>query len=149
MLIASVSVADIESVLTHESRSALVRLSWLEETSSMDRLDRLDQLRARSRHEIEAHAGDFDNTDTGRYFIDEASELLAGMRMWSQSQYRTDQVVKEILEAGRCCRAQRRRAAAAGPRDIRWMGASESIALIASRPAGELMAVAGYALRAL
>jgi hypothetical protein len=44
-------------------------------------MDRLDQLRARSRHEIEAHAGDFDNTDTGRYFIDEALELLAGMRM--------------------------------------------------------------------
>jgi hypothetical protein len=39
-------------------------------------MDRLDQLRARSRHEIETHEGDLDNTDNGRYFIDEASELL-------------------------------------------------------------------------
>src|SRR4029453_19146869 len=41
-----------------------------------------------------------DNTDTGRYFIGEASELLAALRLWAQIQYRTDQVVSEILKFG-------------------------------------------------
>ena len=63
-------------------------------------MDRLNQLRARSRHEIEAHEGGLDNTDTGRYFIGEASELLAALRLWAQIQYRTDQVVREILKFG-------------------------------------------------
>ena len=63
-------------------------------------MDRLDQLRARSRDEIAAHAGDLDKTDTGRYFMGEASELLAALRLWALSQYRTDQAVRGVLEAG-------------------------------------------------
>jgi hypothetical protein len=124
----------------------LVGLSWREETSPMDRLA---QLRARSRHEIEAHEGDLDSTETGRYFIGEASELLAALRLWVQSQYRSDQVVREILEAGD--------AGALGgvARHLEELGttdgwaASESVALISNRPSGELMAIAGYALRAM
>jgi hypothetical protein len=54
----------------------------------------LDQLRARARHEIAAHADDLDKTDTGRYFMGEASELLAALRLWALSQYRTDQAIR-------------------------------------------------------
>jgi hypothetical protein len=30
----------------------------------------------------------------------DAAHLLAGLRMWAQAQYRSDQLVREILEAG-------------------------------------------------
>ena len=63
-------------------------------------MDRLDQLVARSQREIEAHTNELGDTDTGRYFINEASHLLAALRLWAQSQYRTDHVVRDILEAG-------------------------------------------------
>lgn len=39
-------------------------------------MDRLDQLFARSKREIEAHTDEFSDTETGRYFIDEAAQLL-------------------------------------------------------------------------
>ena len=63
-------------------------------------VDRLDELFARSQREIEAHTDELADTETGRYFIDEASQLFAALRLWAQSQYRTDQVVRDILEAG-------------------------------------------------
>jgi len=63
-------------------------------------VSRLDQLFARSQREIEAHAVEIAATETGRYYIDEAARLLAGLRMWAQAQYRSDQVIREILEAG-------------------------------------------------
>jgi hypothetical protein len=112
-------------------------------------MDRLDQLRARSTHEIEAHEGDLDNTDTGRYFIGEASELLAALRLWAESQFRTDQAVRLLLEAGDAAALNgvARQLEELGTTDG-W-AASESVALIANRPSGELMATAGYALRAL
>ena len=112
-------------------------------------MDRLDQFRARSRHEIEAHAGDVDSTDTGRYFINEASELLAALRLWAQSQYRADQVIREVLEASDVV------ALNGVARELQELGttdgqaASESVALVVDKAAGELMAIAGYALRAL
>ena len=63
-------------------------------------MSRLDQLFARSQREIEAHAVEIAATETGRYYIDEAARLLAGLRMWAQAQYRSDRVIREILEAG-------------------------------------------------
>ena len=36
--------------------------------------------------------------ETGRYFIEEAAHLLAALRLWAQSCYRTEQAVREILE---------------------------------------------------
>ena len=112
-------------------------------------MDRLQQLRARSRHEIEAHEDDLDNTDTGRYFIGEASELLAALRLWAESQFRTDQAVRLLLEAGDAAALNgvARQLEELGTTDG-W-AASESVALISNRPSGELMAIAGYALRAL
>jgi hypothetical protein len=63
-------------------------------------VDRLDQLFARSKREIEAHTDELGDTSTGRYFIDEAAQLLSALRLWAQNRYRSDQVVRDILEAG-------------------------------------------------
>ena len=112
-------------------------------------MDRLDQFRARSRHEIEAHAGDVDSTDTGRYFINEASELLAALRLWAQSQYRADLVIREVLEASDVV------ALNGVARELQELGttdgqaASESIALVVDKAAGELMAIAEKKIHAL
>ncbi len=61
-------------------------------------MNRLDQLFARSQREIEAHATEVAATEIGRNYIDEAAHLLAGLRLWAQCQYRSDQVIREILE---------------------------------------------------
>jgi hypothetical protein len=109
----------------------------------------LDQLRARSRDEIAAHAGDLDKTDTARYFMGEASELLAALRLWALSQYRTDQAVRLVLEVGGAS------ALNGVARELLELGTPEeqtagrTIVEIARRSSGELMAIAAYALRAL
>ena len=112
-------------------------------------MDGLEQLRARSHREIEAHAADLDRTETGRYLLDEATEVLAAMRLWSQSKYRTDQVIKEILQGADAVALNgiAGQLLDFGTPDGRAAG--ESVALIARRPSGELAAVARYALRAL
>jgi hypothetical protein len=112
-------------------------------------VDHLHQLRARSRHEIEAHAGALDRSDTGLYFIDEATELLAALRLWAESQFRTDQAIRLLLEAANAG------ALDGVARELLELGTPEeqtagrTIVDIAGRPSGELMAVAAYALRAL
>jgi hypothetical protein len=112
-------------------------------------VDRLDQLYARSLREIQAHAGEMADMQTGRYFVDEAADLLAALRLWAQSQYRTEQAVRDILET----------ADAAVLRDVagqlRGMGggeaktASATVATMARLPSGQRQAIATYALRAL
>ena len=112
-------------------------------------MDRLDQLFARSKREIEAHTAGAGDTDTGRYFIDNAAQLLAALRLWAQSQYRSDQVVRDVLEANDVI------ALRAVADELRQLGtidgetAGWSIADIAKRSSGELMVIAGYAVRAL
>lgn len=112
-------------------------------------MDRLDQLFARSKREIEAHTDELGDTETGRYFIDEAAQLLSALRLWAQSQYRSDQVVRDILEAGDVIAlrevADQLREIGTGEADM----ASWTVAGMTNKPAGELMAVAAYALRAL
>jgi hypothetical protein len=112
-------------------------------------VDRLDQLFARSRREIEAHTGEVGDIGTGRYFIDEAAQLLAALRLWAQNQYRSDRVVRDILEAGDVV-ALREVA-----HELRQLGtadaetASWTIAGMTNKSSGELMAIASFALRAL
>jgi hypothetical protein len=112
-------------------------------------VDRLDQLRALSRVEIKAHAGDLGDTETSRYFISEASELLAALRLWAESQFRTDQPVRLLLEAGDAD------ALNGVARELLELGTPEeqtagrTIVEIARRSSGDLTAIAGYALRAL
>ena len=112
-------------------------------------MDRLDQLFARSKREIEAHTDELGDIGTGRYFIDEAAQLLAALRLWAQNQYRSDRVVRDLLEA-RDVVALREVA-----HELRQRGtadaetASWTIAGMTNKSSGELTAIAGYALRAL
>jgi len=112
-------------------------------------VNRLDQLFAQSQREIGAHAVEIATTATGRYFIDEAAHLLAGLRMWAQAQYRSDQVVRQILEAGDATALQQ------VARELRLMKnreatvASWPVEAIAKWPADQRAAVSSYALRAL
>jgi hypothetical protein len=112
-------------------------------------VNRFDRLVAQSQREIEARSAGSAATATGRYLIEEAAYLLAGLRMWAQFQHQSDQVIREILEAGDS-RALRQVA-----RELRKLkihesrAASTSVGAIAKWPAQQLMAVASYALRAL
>ncbi len=112
-------------------------------------MDRLDQLVARSQREIEAHTHELGDTDSGRYFINEASHLLGALRLWAQSQYRTDHVVRDILEAGDVVALHdvSRELQEIGTHDAQSAG--WSITTITNRTSGELMTIGSYALRAL
>ena len=112
-------------------------------------MDRLDQLVARSQREIEAHTHELGDTDSGRYFITEASHLAAALRLWAQSQYRTDHVVRDILEAGDVVALHdvSRELQEIGTHD--GQAAGWSITTITNRSSGELMTIGSYALRAL
>jgi hypothetical protein len=55
-------------------RSAGEDLVWRRGAEGTSLVDRLHQLRARSRQEIEVHAGELGDTDTSRYFIGQAAE---------------------------------------------------------------------------
>jgi len=48
---------------------------------TLDGVDRLDQLFARSLREIEAHAGELAQTETGSFLVNEAAQLLAALRI--------------------------------------------------------------------
>ena len=95
------------------------------------------------------HTGELGDTGTGRYFIDEAAQLLSALRLWAQNQYRSDRVVRDILEAGDVV-ALREVA-----HELRQLGTAEAetaswtISGMTNKSSGELMAVVAYALRAL
>jgi hypothetical protein len=112
-------------------------------------VDRLDQLFARSQREIEAHSSELGETDTGRYFITQAAQLLAALRLWAQSQYRSDQVVREMLETVDVVALEGvvTELRAIGGVEARTAGAT--VAGMLTLPTGQLMAIASCALRAL
>ena len=99
--------------------------------------------------DIEAHATELGLLESSRYFIEQPAQLLAALRLWAQSQYRSDQVVREILKDLDLAALED------ASRELREMGtpdakaAAWTIALNTNRSSGELMAVASYALRAL
>ena len=112
-------------------------------------VNRLDQLFARSHREIEAHAVELAVTETGRYYISEAAHLLAALRLWAQSYYRTEQTVREILEAGDV-NVLGDVAAQLRGMDVREAkAASATVTAMAMLPSGQLQAIASYALRAM
>jgi hypothetical protein len=87
-----------------------VRLRGQEDTS---RVDRLHQLFARSLREIEAHASELAETETGAATIYEAGQLLAALRLWAQSLYRPDR-------SGRSSSPLTRSLSSSGGRAERW-----------------------------
>ena len=108
-------------------------------------VDRLDQLFARSKREIEAHTGELGDIGTGHYFIAEAAQLLSALRLWAQNQYRSDRVVRDILEAGdvvvlRDVAHELRQLGTADAETASW-----TIAGMTNKSSGELMAIAAYA----
>ena len=112
-------------------------------------MDRLHQLFARSLREVEAHSSELAEIETGGAIIYEAGQFLAALRLWAQSRYRPDQVVREILE----------------PLDLVTLGvvaaelravgspeagvASGIVMTVVKLPTGQRLAVASCALRAL
>ena len=112
-------------------------------------MNRLDQLLARSRREIEAHTNDVINTETSRYFILEAAHLLAALRLWSQSLYRSDEVVQEVLEAGDVTALRDVSAQLRGMGGREAKTARATVATMAMLPSAQLQAIASYALRAM
>lgn len=112
-------------------------------------MDRLDQLLARSLREIAAHAGELAQTEAGDFLINEAAQLLAALRLWAQTQYRSVQAVRDILEAldEVALEAVADDLRALGSRDAR--AASGTVAATVRLPRQQLVAIASYALRAL
>ena len=112
-------------------------------------MDRLHQLYARSLREIQAHAGQMADMETGRYFIDEAAHLLAALRLWAQSEYRTEQAVREILQTldAAALRDLAGQVRGIGTRDAKT--ASGTLSAMAGLPSTQLQAIAAYALHAL
>ena len=112
-------------------------------------MDRLHQFFARSLREIDSHASELAETETGADTIYEAGQLLAALRLWAQSLYRPDEVVGEILETldlvtlGAVAAELR----AVGSPDAR--AASGIITTVVKLPTGQRLAVAACALRAL
>ena len=123
-----------------------MRLRGQEDTS---RVDRLHQLFARSLREIEAHASELAETETGAATIYEAGQLLAALRLWAQSLCRPDEVVGEILESFDpvTLRAVAAELGAVGSPDAR--AASGILMTTVKLPTGQRLAVAACALRAL
>ena len=109
----------------------------------------LDQLFSRSRREIEAHAAELVDNETGRHFITSAAELLAGLRLWAQRQYRSDQAVRELLEAVDPVRLREIAAELQAASDADATAAATAITGMAELPSGHLLAIASYAMRAL
>jgi len=112
-------------------------------------VDRLHQLFARSLREIQAHAGGMANLETGRYFVNEAAHLLAALRLWAQSQYRSDEIVREILETVSLVTLGAVAAQLQALGDADAMTASWTIHEMVRLPSEQLQAIATYALRAL
>jgi hypothetical protein len=112
-------------------------------------VDRLDQLYARSLREIQAHAGQMADMETGRYFIDEAAHLLAALRLWAQSHYRTEQAVREILQTLDAAALRDVAGQLRDQTDREAKTASATVAAMARLPSIQLQAIAAYALRAL
>jgi hypothetical protein len=112
-------------------------------------VDRLHQLFARSLREVEAHSSELAEMETGGAVIYEAGQFLAALRLWAQSHYRSDQVVREILETldlvtlGVVAADLR----AAGSPDAKV--ASGIVLTMVKLPTGQLTASAACALRAL
>ena len=120
-------------------------------TTHMDTaaVENLNQLVVRSTREIEAHTSELGLLETKRYFIDQAAQLVAALRLWAQSHDRSDQVVREIIEAVDIS------ALRVAAHELREMGtpdaktASWTIALNTNRTAHDLLIIATTALPAL
>jgi hypothetical protein len=112
-------------------------------------VDRLEQLFARSMREIAAHGGDLAETETGSILINKAAQLLAVLRLWAQSQHRSDKIVQELLEMVDVVSLRNVAAELRAIGDADALAASAALLDVLKLPSEQLMAIASYALRAL
>jgi hypothetical protein len=112
-------------------------------------MDRLEQLFARSMREVAAHGGEPAETETGSFLINEAAQLLAVLRLWAQSQHRSDKIVQELLEMVDVVSLRNVASELRAIGDADALVASATLLDVLKLPFEQLMAIASYALRAL
>jgi hypothetical protein len=112
-------------------------------------VDRLDQLFARSLREIQAHSTELAETETGRYLVDDAARLLAALRLWAQNHYRSDEVVREILETPNLATLAEVAGQLRQTAGVDAVAARRTVTEIVRFTSGPLLAIASCALRAL
>lgn len=112
-------------------------------------MDRLEQLVARSKREVAAHGGELAETETGSFLINEAAQLLAVLRLWAQSQHRSDKIVQELLEMVDVVSLRNVASELRAIGDADALVASATLLDVLKLPFEQLMAIASYALRAL
>ena len=112
-------------------------------------MDRLEQLFARSMREVAAHGGELAETETGSFLINEAAQLLAVLRLWAQSQHRSDKIVQELLQMADVVSLRNVASELRAIGDADALVASATLVDVLKLPFEQLMAIASYALRAL
>lgn len=112
-------------------------------------MDRLEQLFARSMREVAAHGGELAETETGSFLISEAAQLLAVLRLWAQSQHRSDKIVQELLQMADVVSLRNVASELRAIGDADALVASATLVDVLKLPFEQLMAIASYALRAL
>ena len=112
-------------------------------------VESLQQLVARSTREIRAHTSELGLQLTSRYFIDQAAQLIAALRLWTESRFQSDKPLAEMLKdidipALRDAARQLREMGTADARIASW-----TIELNTNRTSGELFTIVVTALAAL
>jgi hypothetical protein len=109
----------------------------------------LAQLIVRSTRDIEAHASRIGLQLTSRYFIGQAAQFLAALRLWAQSHSQSDHHIRSMLDnldipVLRDAAYQLREMAAADAKAASW-----TIELNTTRASRELLTIAVIAIAAL
>jgi len=99
--------------------------------------------------EVDAHGGELAETETGSFLINEAAQMLAVLRLWTQSQHRSDKIVQELLEMVDVVALRNVAIELQAIGDADAFAASATLLDVLKLPLEQLMAIASYALRAL
>jgi hypothetical protein len=87
--------------------------------------------------------------DRASYLINDAARLLAALRLSAQNQYRSDEVVREILETPNLATLAEVAGKLRQTGGVDAVAASRTVTEIVRFPSGQLLAIASCALRAL
>jgi hypothetical protein len=111
--------------------------------------DSLEQLLARSMRDVEASTSELGLQLDNRYFIDQAAQLIAALRLWADSHSQSDEAIVQMLKnldisALRDAAYRLRELATADAKVAGW-----TIDLNTHRTSGELFTIAVIAAAAL
>jgi hypothetical protein len=112
-------------------------------------MESLEQLIARSTRDITCRASEIGLQLTSRYFIDQAAQLVAALRLWAETYSQPNQAIVNMLStldilALRDAAHQLREMATADAKTASW-----TIELNTNRASRELLAIAVLAVAAL